>query len=162
MPNLCQVANTVALEVHDVDVVRLRALPGRRDGTAVAGVGAGEHGVRDDVVPLLVGRERLQLVAAVGQDRQEALHPICVLLQGVDVLEWLGLRREAGVWGAELLAHFPALARLACVEKSSRDFQNRSAGDFAHRPSSLVLATLTAAQLCVNRAARPTVAGVPA
>ena len=69
MPNLRHVANAIALELHHVHVVGLRALAGRRHWAAVPGVGAGEDGVGDDMVPLRVDRERLQLVTTVGEDR---------------------------------------------------------------------------------------------
>src|SRR5712691_2646047 len=53
------------LEVHDVEVIRPRALARRRHGTAFAAVRARENRVGADPIPLLIECERLHLVASV-------------------------------------------------------------------------------------------------
>src|SRR5467141_825380 len=79
MPDLRHVPDLVAVEVHHVHVVRFRALSGRGAGAAVAGMRPGEDAVRTDALAPLVGGKRLQVVSSVGNERQQAPHPVGVL-----------------------------------------------------------------------------------
>src|SRR6266540_810958 len=65
VPDLRHVLDLSVLEVHDVGVIRPRALARRRHGTAFAAVPAREDRVGADAIPLLIERERLHLVASI-------------------------------------------------------------------------------------------------
>src|SRR5439155_26873209 len=97
VPYLRQVRDRPILELHDVDVIRPRALARRRHRTAFAGVRARKHGVGADGVPLLIEPERLHLVASVRDETNERLHPVRVLLHRCDVSERLRLDGEGGI-----------------------------------------------------------------
>src|SRR5262249_34840434 len=86
VPDLGHVADLVAVEGHAIDVVRTRALAGRRR-TALAGVRGDEGRVGDDVVALGIRRPALQVVMAVRHHLHQALHPVGVTLQGLHVDE---------------------------------------------------------------------------
>jgi hypothetical protein len=49
VPDLRHVTDAIAVEIHDVDVIRLDLVPGRRDRSALAGVRSPEDAVRGDV-----------------------------------------------------------------------------------------------------------------
>src|SRR5690242_14433262 len=65
MPDLGHVADLVAVEVHDIDVVGLGALTSWRTRATIAGVCRIEHAIGSDVPPLLVRSERFELVATI-------------------------------------------------------------------------------------------------
>src|SRR5256885_437861 len=82
--------------------------------TAWTLVGREENAVRADVLALLVGGERFELVTSVRERRQHPFHPVRVLLQRPDFGQWLRLRGERGVRLTVLpatLPSFPCLAR---------------------------------------------------
>src|SRR5262245_23623348 len=62
VPDLRHVPDLVAIELHDVDVVRSRALSRWWHRPALAGMGAGKDAVCADAPPRFVGRERLHLI----------------------------------------------------------------------------------------------------
>src|SRR5687767_11731906 len=80
-------------------------------------MGSMKDAVDSNVVPGGVCGERLYLVAAVGQDRQNTLHPVSVLCERFHVEQRLGLGRKRGVGCAIGAASLPSLARLAGGEK---------------------------------------------
>jgi hypothetical protein len=116
MPNLGHVTNLVAGELHHVDVVSPRALASGWDG-AWPCMRAGKDTIGRDVVAFGVGGEGFDLVAAVWQRPEQALHPVGVLRQRLHLGQRLGLRRKSCVGGTIALAAFPAFARLAGVKK---------------------------------------------
>src|SRR5207253_4843084 len=101
------------------------ALAGRRHRTALSRVCAGEDAVGGYVVPLMIGRERLDLVATVRDEAEESLHPVGVVLQRANIGERFGLRREAGIWLTVSTARLPALAGLAGIEECLRRLGDR-------------------------------------
>src|SRR5262252_173994 len=117
VPNLLHVLDLVAFELHHVDVVGFCLFARRRAGAALAGVGRIEDAVRRDALARLVDTPRLQLVAAIRHEGEEALHPVAVLVERLHVREGLRLRREGRVRVAVCLATLPALARLARLEE---------------------------------------------
>src|SRR5215813_5913007 len=117
VPNLLHVLDLVAFELHHVDVVGFRLLARRRAGTALAGVSRIEDAVRRDALARLVDTPRLQLVATIRHEGEEALHPVAVLVERLHVREGLRLRREGRVRVAVCLATLPALARLTRLEE---------------------------------------------
>lgn len=121
-------ADLVALELHDVDVVGLDGLAGGGDGAALARVGRAEDAEAGDVPALLVDGERLDLVAGIRGERVAALHPVGVGLERPDLGERIGLRREGGAGRAVLLADVPALAGFAGVEELPGGFFHRGHG----------------------------------
>lgn len=110
-------ADLVAFELHDVDVVGRDGFAGGGDGAAFAGVGGAEDAVARDVAAFLVDGEGLDLVAGVGREGVDADHPVGVGLEGFGLGEGVGLGGEGGARGAVLLADVPALAGLAGVEE---------------------------------------------
>src|SRR6516162_5402321 len=118
VPDLGHVADLVAVKVHDVDVVGLSALAGRRYRPALPGVCSAEDAERRHVVPRLVDGERTQLGVAVRQWCKHALHPLGVSLHGVHTVQGGGLGGERRAAVAVLLAPLPSLPGLACIEES--------------------------------------------
>src|SRR5262249_11203271 len=94
-----------------------------------AAVGAGKHGAGADVVARLVGREGLDRVPSVGDEYEQSLHPLGVLLERAQVGERFGLGSEARIRLAVGGALGPALAGLAGVEEGSRDIGDGLTGD---------------------------------
>ena len=82
VPGLGHVADLFALELHDLDVVRLHFLSRRRHRLTIVSMNASEYGVCRHVVAILVHAERTHLVAAVGHGREQTLHPLRVGLNG--------------------------------------------------------------------------------
>src|SRR5262245_21388468 len=78
IPDLRHVPDLVPPEVHHVHIVGFYALASCRAGTAGASMCAEEDAVGADILPLVVSRERLQLVSSVGKRRQQPLHPVRV------------------------------------------------------------------------------------
>src|SRR6266516_508139 len=97
VPDFGHVADLAVRELHHVDVVAAGALAGGGHRAALAGVGAGEHGVGADVVALMVGGEGLDRVAPVRDEAEQPLHPLGVLLERTQAGERFGLGREARV-----------------------------------------------------------------
>src|SRR5271157_3058667 len=58
VPDFRHVPDLVASEFHDIDVVRRRALAGRRTGTTLSGMGGGEHAIGANAVAVIVCCER--------------------------------------------------------------------------------------------------------
>ena len=121
-------ADFVAFELHDVDVVGLDGFAGGGDGAAFVGVGGSEDAVARDVAAFLVDGEGLDLVAGVGCKGVDADHPVGVGLEGFGLGERVGLGREGGVWCAVLFADVPALAGFAGVEELEGGFFHRGHG----------------------------------
>src|SRR4029450_5604926 len=104
VPDLCHMADLVAVKIHHVHIVRLHAFAGWWARAALAGVGAGEDAVGTNTLALVVGGKRPQLVSSIRDEGQDCLHPVCVLLQSTQVGERFGLRRERGIGLAVSLA----------------------------------------------------------
>src|SRR5262245_22421143 len=106
MPDLGHVPNLVAVELHDVDVVRRHFFPRRRNRPALAAMGCMENGVRRDVAPLLVGCARAYLVSR---------HAVAVELHqpspGGTSLAWIGwqgwMKRNAVTVQCALSSRYP-------------------------------------------------------
>lgn len=128
VPDLGHVADLVALELHDVDVVGLDGFAGGGDGAAVVGVGGAEDAEAGDVSAFLVDGEGLDLVAGVGREGVDADHPVGVGLKCLDLGERVGLRGKGGAGRAVLLADVPALAGFAGVEELECGFFHRGHG----------------------------------
>src|ERR1700735_2107319 len=128
MPDLRHMLDLLAVELHHVHIVRLHALAGRWAGAAWSGMSAGEDAVGTDVLPFVIGGERLHLVSSVGNRRQQPLHPFGILLQGPCVSERFGLRRERRTRVAVLLASLPSFPGFAGFEEFSGNFRNRCHG----------------------------------
>src|SRR5277367_6611965 len=128
MPDLRHVPDLLAVELHHVYIVRLEALAGRWAGTTRSGMSAGEDSVSTDVLPFVIGGERLHLVSPVENGRQQPLHPFCVLLQGPCVRERFGLRGERRIRVAVLLASLPSFPGFAGFEEFSGNFRDRCHG----------------------------------
>src|SRR5216683_650202 len=120
IPDLGHVPDLVAVELHRIDVVRFGALAGRRRAT-LSGMRAGEYRKGRDVVSFGIHGERLQVVAAVGHDFHQALHPVGVLLERADLSQRLGLTGKRCVGLAVRLARLPTLALFAGVEELCGD-----------------------------------------
>src|SRR5215471_17609005 len=98
IPNLCHVLDLVAIEFHDVDVIRTLEVPARRrSGAPFAGVGAAENAPGGNVLALLVDGERAHFVFAIGKNGQQSLHPIRILLKRFNTHERFGLRRKCSI-----------------------------------------------------------------
>jgi hypothetical protein len=98
------VGDLVAVELERVGVVAARALARRREGTAVAAVGAAEHCVHHDAVAFGVGAESPDLVRHVAHEGVQALHPVAVGLDRGHLGECFGLGGECSV-GVQYRAH---------------------------------------------------------
>src|SRR5205823_3575313 len=59
IPNLRRMPDFIAVEFHDIDVIRAGALAGRWAGAALSGVGCGKDAVCAHTFALLVRCERL-------------------------------------------------------------------------------------------------------
>ncbi len=81
--------------------------------------------VRANVVAGVVGGHIFHFVSGIRHDRAQALHPLRVLFQAVDVREWFGLGGKPRVQLAVLFASVSAFAGLASLEKSLGHFGNR-------------------------------------
>jgi hypothetical protein len=125
VPDLRHVPDLVAVELHDVDVVRRHLFARWREGPPRAGVGAMKDGIGRDVAPILVSREGNEFVVAVRHEAQQASHPIAVLLQALHIDEWLGLRGKCCSRRAVGFASLPTLAGLTGDEELVRDFSDR-------------------------------------
>ena len=125
MPNLGYMPDLVAIEIHDVHIIRRRALACRRAGATLTGVRAGEDSVRAHVVALVVSGHRLELVSTVRNESEQSLHPLRVLFHAVHVHERLGLSGKRRIRLAELFASLPALAGLADFEEFAGNLCNR-------------------------------------
>lgn len=117
VPYLGHVNDLVTLELHDIDVVGARATARRRNRAAGARMGSMEDAVGSNVVPGGVCGERLHLVASVGQNRQNTLHPVRVLCERLYVEQRLSLGGKRGVGCAIGAASLPSLTRLAGSEE---------------------------------------------
>src|SRR5438874_8648631 len=111
-------ADLIAGELHDVDVIGVGALTGRWAGATFAAMGAGEHAVGADTAAFAVGRKRLHHIAPVRDEGQQPLHPFGVGLQRLDLGKRLRLRGEGGGGRAIGTAALPSLAGLARVEET--------------------------------------------
>src|SRR5262245_60523087 len=85
VPDLCQMSNLVAVELHNVDVVRRHFLARRWNRAALTGMSAVEDSIGRNVVALRVGGKGHELVPPVRDAAQQALHPIARLLQTLHV-----------------------------------------------------------------------------
>src|SRR5205809_893317 len=66
IPDFCHVADPVAGKLHDVDIVGVNLLAGRRDRSALAGMGSEEDGERRHVLALIVTEKDLSSYRASG------------------------------------------------------------------------------------------------
>src|SRR5262245_2292935 len=85
VPDLCQMSNLVAVELHNVHVVRCHFLARRWNRAALTGMSAVEDSIGRNVVALRVGGKGHELVPPVRNAAQQALHPIAILLQTLHV-----------------------------------------------------------------------------
>src|SRR3990170_7214265 len=107
----------VAVELHDINVIRCHAFSCGWNRSALAGMRAVEDRIGRDIAPLLVGREGYKLVATIRDEAQQAFHPIAVLLQAFHIRERFSLCGKCRAWHAIGLAGLPALASLTGDEE---------------------------------------------
>src|SRR5437773_2107557 len=97
MPDLRHVPDLVTVKLHYIHIVCPHALASWWAGTALASMRTQEDAVRTDALPFFISAKGLQLISPVGNERQQALHPVRVLLQGPCVRKRLGLRRKRSI-----------------------------------------------------------------
>src|SRR6266478_9574806 len=81
IPDLCHMADLVALEFHNVDIVGAGALAGRRTGTTLTTMSPRKHSEGTDTFPIVVGGKRFHDISSIWYERQQSLHPVGILLK---------------------------------------------------------------------------------
>lgn len=79
MPDLRHMHDLVAVELHDVDVIRAYTTTGWWNGAARSGVGPMEYRECADIVPLGIGSKGLHIITGIRQYRYDSFHPVGVL-----------------------------------------------------------------------------------
>ena len=125
VPDLRHVRDLLTIELHDVHVIRAGLSASGRYGPTLAGMRPVKNPVDRHIVPRAVQRKRFHFVARVRQDADYALHPVCVLRESSCLQQRLSLCRECRIRRTIRSAHFPSLARLACVKKALRCIHDR-------------------------------------
>ena len=117
MPNLRHVAELVSGKLHHIDVIRARLFAGRLTWTAGASMRTREDTVGSDVVSLGISGKGFHLIATVGHNRHQSLHPIGVFRKCFDICERFGFCGECCIRSAVSLAGFPPLSSLTTAKK---------------------------------------------
>jgi hypothetical protein len=89
---------------------------------------AREDAVRTDALPLLIRAKGLEFIASVRHKRQQTLHPVRVLLQGLHASKRLSLRRKRRIRFAVRFASLPSFACFAGLEELLGNLCNRRHG----------------------------------
>ncbi len=97
--NFGHVRDLFSLELHNIDVIRLRCLPSWRARPA-GQMCASEDPKSADVFTLRVDRKGFHLIGTVCQNRQKPLHPLSVLLKRFNFSQRLCLRDKRCVRAA--------------------------------------------------------------
>ena len=92
VPDFCHMADPVTLELHHINMISISASAGGRTGATLAGMCGRKDAVSADVLPFLIGCEGFKLIAAVGHELEQPLHPFGVVAQCADLGERLHLR----------------------------------------------------------------------
>src|SRR5712692_105452 len=128
MPDLRHVPDLVPVKLHYIHIVCPHALASWWAGTALASMRTQEDTVRTDALPFFISAKGLQLISPVGNERQQALHPVRVLLQGPCVRKRLGLRRKRSIRFTVPLASLPSFSCFAGLKEFLGNPCNRRHG----------------------------------
>jgi len=118
VPYLGHVPDLIALELHDVYVVRLKTFACGRNRAADSSVRAAENSVNDRVIPNRINAEGSNLVMPVRHRRKHRLHPFRVIPQRRDVFQGVCLSRKPGVVMTIRPTCNPTFTRLTRIEKT--------------------------------------------
>lgn len=110
MPDFRHVPDLVALELHHIHIGGVHALARGRAGATLTRMRARKDAVGTDVLPLFIRGQRLEVIASVRYDREQVLHPVRVLVQGVDVSQGLGLYSKRGIGRTVRFASLPSFS----------------------------------------------------
>jgi hypothetical protein len=115
MPNLRHVPDLIPVELHHIHIVCLHPLAGWWTGATLASMHTREDAVRTDTLALIIRGKGLEFIASVRDKRQQALHPVCLLLQGPHVSKRLSLCRKRRIRLTVLIASFPSFPSLTVL-----------------------------------------------
>src|SRR5215471_10079994 len=87
-------ADLVAVEVHDINIVRLYALARWWARSALAGMCGIKDAKRAYALPCVVGGKRPEFVSSVRHEHEKSLHPVCIPLKSFNVGKRLRLAEK--------------------------------------------------------------------
>jgi len=117
VPDLGHVADSIPVKLHGIDIVGRNRFARRITGSTRASLRPVKHGERGRAILFLVDREGFQLIVAVGNRREEVLHPFAIPFQRVDIGKRVRLARKRCLRMTVVLALVPSLSGLTRVKE---------------------------------------------
>jgi len=117
IPDLGHMPDLIALKLHDIHVVRLKAFTCGRNRATDFGVRATENPIDDCAIANRVNTEGTDLVMTVRHRSKHRLHPFRISLQRRNIFKGVRLRSKTCIVMAILPTYVPTLPRLTGIKK---------------------------------------------